>query len=363
MAGTVARRLTRSKRPVAPPPHTLATVHSSGWPRRAVRGPPARRLGQGRHRQDDGGRGAGAGAGHRRPPHAAGRGGGPPGHRAAVRHRRPCPTRSGGSPSRPAAARCGRWPSTRGGAAGVPRDVLPARRGRAGRCAGWGPSSSPPRWPPACATCCSPARPRSASTARTAPGRPRLRRRRPRRPADRPGRQLPRRHAGDGRPRAQRPDPQPERGRGEGAALAATAVHLVTLLEDLPVTETLETRRRAARRGPAAGRGDRQPGAAAVAAGPFGGRGRERPGGRRAHPLRAGRRPGVDAAARDDRRAGRRDRRARRARRRPRPLALARLRGEAARCWSCRTWSSGVDLGPLYELAEALVRPGRRAAA
>ena len=33
--------------------------------------------------------------------------------------------------------------------------------------------------------------------------------------------QLPRRHAGDGGPRADRPDPQPERGRGAPAALAA----------------------------------------------------------------------------------------------------------------------------------------------
>ena len=52
-------------------------------------------------------------------------------------------------------------------------------------------------------------------------GPPGLRRRRPRRPADRPRRQLPRRHQGDVRPRAERADPQPERGRGAAGALAA----------------------------------------------------------------------------------------------------------------------------------------------
>ena len=80
-------------------------------------------------------------------------------------------------------------------------------------------------------------------------------------------------------------------GRGRGCCTRrGTAVHLVTLLEDLPVTETLEARRRAARRGPARRRGDRQPGAAAVAARPLGGRGRGRAGGRRADPGRARRR-------------------------------------------------------------------------
>ncbi len=151
-----------------------------------------------------------------------------------------------------------------------------------------------------------------------------LRRRRARRAADRPDRHVPRRHHGDGRPGPQRPDPQPGRGRRRSCCTrASTAVHLVTLLEDLPVTETLETVDELAAAGLRAGAvivnrvrpqwlPDRSVAAAAD--------GRVDAG---ADPLRPGRRR-PRPAVRRHRRAGRRDRRARPAHR-AEAAALARL--------------------------------------
>ena len=209
---------------------------------RAVEGAAARRHRQGRHRQDDGRRRPGPRARHRRPPHAADRGGGPAGHRPAVRHAAPALR---GAPHRGGARRrrgAGAGRRRRGRAAGVLRDVLPARLRRAARCAGWGPSSSPPRSPPACATCCSPARPRRRVTRTDA------RRAAPVYDAvvlDAPptGRvvTLPRRHRGRW-PSSRAAARSTARAEGVVTVLHSptTAVHLVTLLEDLPVTETLE---------------------------------------------------------------------------------------------------------------------------
>ena len=124
-----------------------------------------------------------------------------------------------------------------------------------------------------------------------------------------------------------------------------TAVHLVTLLEDLPVTETLETVAELARRGPAAGRGDRQPGAPAVAA-----RTARWPRPRTAGWTPRASAPGwpsagvalapemidglvaetVEHAVRVEVEAA----------------AMARLREGAARCWSCRTWSTAWTSAP-----------------
>ena len=70
-----------------------------------------------------------------------------------------------------------------------------------------------------------------------------------------------------------------------------TAVHLVTLLEDLPVTETLETVDELAAAGLPVGAVIVNRVRAAVAAGPLGRRRRARPGGRRPDPRRAGRAP------------------------------------------------------------------------
>ena len=111
---------------------------------------------------------------------------------------------------------------------------------RAARCGGWGPSSSPPRSPPACATCCSPARPRRRVNRTDAHGR----------------------FAYDAvvldapptgrvvtfldvtRAMAELARSGPIHGQAQGVVKVLhsdwTAVHVVTLLEDLPVTETLE---------------------------------------------------------------------------------------------------------------------------
>ena len=343
MAGTVARRLTRSNGRSSRP-RIGWPVHPSGWPPALSAGAPARRVGQGRHREDDGRRGAGARAGHRRPADAGDRGGGPAGHRAGVRH--PAPALRGAEDRRGARRRGG----ARAGRRSPRRRCWSTWRcstGSAspgGRCAGWGPSSSPPRWPRACATSCSPARPRSASPARTVPGGR----------STTPSSSTPRRPAAVvsfldvTRAMADLARVGPIHSQSEGVVAVLhsplTAVHLVTLLEDLPVTETLETLAELAGRGSAAGRGDRQPGAAAVAAGPLGRRGRGRSGGRGADPRRAGlggRRAApemidglvaetVEHAVRVEVEAA----------------AMARLRGMGRAGWSCRTWSTAWTSAP-----------------
>ena len=76
------------------------------------RRPAARGHRQGRHRQDDGGRGPGARARRGRPPGAARRGRGPAGHRPALRHPAAAVRGAQDRRRRPAAARSTRSPST-----------------------------------------------------------------------------------------------------------------------------------------------------------------------------------------------------------------------------------------------------------
>ena len=202
---------------------------------------PAHRQRQGRHRQDHHRRRAGLRVGHRRPSGAGLRGRGP------ARHHRPVRTTAAGrlrgasaDAARPAAGRCTGWRST-------PRT----------RCwSTWSPSTtsaSPPRpWTssapstsrrrsrPDCATCCSPARctrpsaarPR-AWTARTTPWSWT-----PRPPAGSPSSSTSTRPCPDW-PRSARSAARPTRST-PCSARKTTVVHLVTLLEDMPVTETEE---------------------------------------------------------------------------------------------------------------------------
>ena len=67
-----------------------------------------------------------------------------------------------------------------------------------------------------------------------------LRRRRARRAADRPDRPVPRRQPGAGRARPDGPDQEPGRLGDAAVPVAQTAVHLVTVLEEMPVQETAD---------------------------------------------------------------------------------------------------------------------------
>ena len=171
----------------------------------------ARRHRQGRHRQDHGGRRARPGAGRRGPADAARRGRGPPGHRAALRLRRRCPTRSARSPSAPGGGDVFALADRpRGGAARVPRHVLPARAGRARRCAGSAPSTSRRRSRPGMRDVLltgkvyEAVRRRKGSSAR-------VRRGGARRAADRADRPLPQRQRGGRGAGPGRADPRPGR--------------------------------------------------------------------------------------------------------------------------------------------------------
>jgi hypothetical protein len=164
--------------------------------------------------------------------------------------------RVAGGPRGRRGLRPGRRP--RGGAARVPRDVLQPAVAPGRRCAGWGPSTSRRRSRPACATCCSPARPTRPSVASA--GRPTSTTRSswtPRRPAGSPASSTSTRgrRAGQGGP-----DPPSRPTRSWRHPLARTAVHLVTLLEEMPVQETA-TASRAARPNLPGRRRRRQPGA------------------------------------------------------------------------------------------------------
>ena len=120
--------------------------------------------------------------------------------------------------------------------------------GPAGCSSGSARSTSRRRSPPACATCCSSAR----STRRTGAaraghhsrhdGHPGLRRDRARRPADRPRRPLPLGQRGGRRPRARwdRSASQADSITRAARRPPQTAVHVVTLLEEMPVQETVE---------------------------------------------------------------------------------------------------------------------------
>ena len=178
-----------------------------------------------------------------------------------------------------------------------------------------------------------------------------------RRPADGPRRHASSTSPGDGGPRKVGPIHSQSEGVVRLLHSPLTAVHLVTLLEDLPVTETLETvaELEAA---------DLRPGAVIVnrvrpqlAAGPLRGGGRGRPGRRRRGSAPGWPRPGVALA--------------------PEMIDglvaetvehAVRVEAEAAARAGCATDAGarlelpnlvdGVDLGTLYELAEALVAQG-----
>jgi len=96
-----------------------------------------------------------------RPAHPAGGDRRPTGHRPVVRHQPAALLGSSASPSPRAAAEVGARLAVdaEGRAAGLPGDVSTTWASLGGRCAGWGGDRvSPPPWPLACATCCSPAR-------------------------------------------------------------------------------------------------------------------------------------------------------------------------------------------------------------
>ena len=187
----------------------------------------------------------------RGPAGAARRGRGPAGHRPALRRRRRCRTRSARSPSR------------RGGgevyALAVDAEAalleyleMFYKLGRAGAAlrADRRHRLRHHDRARACATCCSPARStRRYAGARRPSGRRVVRRGRARRPADRPDRPLPQR---------QRRGRRAGQGRARSAArptsimrllhVAADRRALVTLLEEMPVQETVDAHRASCRR-------------------------------------------------------------------------------------------------------------------
>ncbi len=185
---------------------------------------PARRDGQGRHRQDHRGRRAGAGPRRRRPAHPARGGGAAAGNRpglrpgsaalrgAADRHR----VSGQGVGRRGRGVRPGG--RRRGGAAGVPRHVLQARPGREGAAAlrrdrlrDDGRSGG---------TGCPAHGKGQGGRHPDGPGAPGVRRGDPGRAADRPYRPVSQRHGRDGAPGEAGTDQDAERARGGGAALA-----------------------------------------------------------------------------------------------------------------------------------------------
>ena len=203
-----------------------------------------------------------------------------------------CPTPRSASRPRPAAVRCARCTWTPRRRCSSTSRCSTTWASPAGRCAGWARSSSPPRSRPACATCCSPARSRSASAAPATNGR----------------------HVYDAvvldapptgrivkfldvtKAMADLAKVGPIKGQSDGVVRLLhsgdTAVHLVTLLEEMPVRETIDAVAELDGRRPAARRGDRQPGPPAAAARPVGDRRRGRPGRRRPGARRADQRPG-----------------------------------------------------------------------
>ena len=187
-----------------------------------------------------------AGARRRRPAHPAGRGRGPAGHRPALRHRAAAlrGTRIADAP--PAAARSARSPSTPRRRCSSTSRCSTSWARPAGRCARSARSTSPPRSPRACATCCSPARSRR------------------RRPAPRDGRRVYDAVVLDAPPtgrigrflnvtaetaRLAKIGPIKTQSEGVAALLRSpmTSVHVVTLLEEMPVQETRRRDRRADR--------------------------------------------------------------------------------------------------------------------
>ena len=292
----------------------------------------------------------------RRPPGAAHRGRGAAGHRAAVRRAAAAVRGAQGRRRRPAAGRSTRWRST------------PRRRcwttctcstgcrrpgSRPARCAGWAPSTSPRRSRRACATCCSPARSRRRSI-RTRRRPARLRRRRrstPRRPAGSRASSTSRQEVGG----LAKVGPIKNQSEGVMAVLRSpqTAVHLVTLLEEMPVQETLDGVAELAVARPAGRRRGRQrrPRPAARARRPRGRRGRARWTSPRCAP--GWRRPGSTRPA-PSCGAGRRGGRPRRAGWRSRSAAATRSPAPHRPTYELPLLPDAVDLGGLYALAAAL---------
>ena len=246
----------------------------------------------------------------------------------------------------------------RSGAAGVPGDVLQPGFRRPHAAPHGRRSSSPPRSRRACGTCCSPARSRSASAAPTtaagtcydavvldAP------------PTGRIVKFLDVTKA-----MVDLAKVGPIKGQSEGVARLLhsgdTAIHLVTLLEEMPVRETLDAVAELDTRRPAAGRGVREPGRRSAARPRRWHSGGRRP---RSTPPRSApswRRQGWTLAEETLERPGRRDHRARRpgaapsrgpARTSPRPTC---------RRLDLPELTDGVDVAGLYELAEALANRG-----
>ena len=198
---------------------------------------------------------------------------------------------------------------------------------------------------------------RRSRGARRGHGQPGVRRGRARRAADRPDRPVPRRQPEVAGLARVGPDPHQADSITRLLRSPQTAVHLVTLLEEMPVQETLDARRRAARGRPAGRRHRRQPGARAAAARR---RARRRP--RRARSTAARSPPGSTrpgcAAGRGDvdglldrgprpRRAGRAGAARARAARAPRRPA-----------YRAAALPEGMDVGALRELAELLREQG-----
>ncbi len=138
-----------------------------------------------------------------------------------------------------------------------------------------------------------------------------------------------------------------------------TAIHLVTLLEALPIQETLEAIEELRGTGPADRQRDRQPqhpGLSARRRPRQGRRGRHRRrrGARRAREGAESRCPTATSPVCSPRPSS-----TRRASR-PAPRAPSNSTSSTCRGWNCPRIPDGVDLGSLYELAEALAQQGVR---